>query len=205
VVLKAFREAIAHRCGLTSAEVTQFLQQRFDIVHIGTYVCPRTGDLVFSDIDTRTGACLGPDVDYLTPDALAMLLKGSQTRLVIVTSCDSLALVPTLLTVTNVVATRDLVSAKMMAKWVSVLRLAADAFLEGIVRVCGCAESSADEAVFAGELRRSAFPVPRFGGQGGGVSEQAFAHVARPFASTTTLTSLSTSAPQLRSRRFSSQ
>jgi hypothetical protein len=118
VVLKAFREAIAHRCGLTSAEVTQFLQQRFDIVHIGTYVCPRTGDLVFSDIDTRTGACLGPDVDYLTPDALAMLLKGSQTRLVIVTSCDSLALVPTLLTVTNVVATRDLVSAKMMAKWV---------------------------------------------------------------------------------------
>jgi hypothetical protein len=35
-----------------------------------------------------------------------------------VTSSESIALVATLLTATNVVATQDLVSSKMMAKWV---------------------------------------------------------------------------------------
>ena len=51
-------------------------------------------------------------------DALAELLKAAKTRLVVVGSCESLVLAATLLPVVNVVATRDMVSSNMMAKWV---------------------------------------------------------------------------------------
>jgi hypothetical protein len=121
IVQRAFPQLVQHDIITTSDELRGMLTARtVDVVHIATYVCPRTGDLYFSDVDADTGSSVAGEPDVLTADALAGLLKRAQTRLVVVGSCESLVLAATLLPVTNVVATRDMVSAKMMARWVEV-------------------------------------------------------------------------------------
>ncbi len=55
IIQRAFPETTAHRREFTSQAVSDVLMhERFDIVHVATYVCPKTGDLVFSDIDLDT-------------------------------------------------------------------------------------------------------------------------------------------------------
>src|SRR5206468_2392093 len=56
--------------------------------------------------------------DFLTAEAFASLLEGKHTSLVVIASCESFELAATLLAVTNVVATRDIVTATMFASWV---------------------------------------------------------------------------------------
>ena len=119
IVLKAFPADIAHERVFTSKDLRGLLGRgRFDIVHIAAFVCPRTGDLYFSEVDTRTGESTSSEVDLITADALTSLLEMAKTKLVVITSCESLVLAATLVGVTNVVATRDMVSSRMMAAWV---------------------------------------------------------------------------------------
>ena len=119
VVLKAFPEDLAHETVVNSKDLQGHLKsRRFDIVHIAAFVCPRTGDVYFSDVDLNTGRGTTSEVELIPANALAMLLEGAKTRLAVIASCDSLALAVELLRVTNVVATRDMVSPKMMAVWV---------------------------------------------------------------------------------------
>ncbi len=121
VVQKAFPQVVQHSIITTSDELRRRLtMETVDVVHIPTYVCPRTGDLYFSDVDAETGGSIADQEDLLSAEALAGLLSRAKTRLVVVGSCESLVLAATLLSVTNVVATRDMVSAKMMARWVEV-------------------------------------------------------------------------------------
>ena len=89
-----------------------------DIVHIAAFVCPRSGLLYFSPIDLPMGTPSGSEMDRVRPEELAMLLKDAGTRLAVIASGDSLALATTLLSVTNVIAPRDIVSAKSLALWV---------------------------------------------------------------------------------------
>lgn len=103
----------------TSKDLRELLGKgQFDIVHVAAFVCPRTGDLYFSEVDPNTGESIGADVDTVSADAFATLLAMAKTRLVVITSCESLVLGATLVGVTNVVAAKDMVSAKMMAAWV---------------------------------------------------------------------------------------
>ena len=74
--------------------------------------------LIFSDVSLETGESNSSEVDLMSADALASLLKMASTQLVVITSCESFALAVILLGVTNVVAARDMVSPKMMATWV---------------------------------------------------------------------------------------
>lgn len=121
IVQKAFPQMVQHSIITTSDQLRAWLTaETVDVVHIAAYVCPRTGDLYFTDVDSATGESHDAEPDVLPADALAELLKRSQARLVVVGSCESLVLAATLLPVTNVVATRDMVSAKMMARWVDV-------------------------------------------------------------------------------------
>ena len=119
-ILRAFPEGVAHRRVLTSADTrTVLMQEHYDIVHVASYVCPKTGDLLFTDIDTQTGDDIcRQSKDVLTSEAFCSLLRRSQTSLVVIASCESFELAATLLTVTNVVATRDIVSPTMFASWV---------------------------------------------------------------------------------------
>ena len=119
IILKAFPETVAHRQVLTSADARGVLmKEHFDIIHIATYICPKTGDLVFNDINTQTGEIVCQVRDFLTAEAFASLLEGKHTSLVVIASCESFELAATLLAVTNVVATRDIVTATMFASWV---------------------------------------------------------------------------------------
>jgi hypothetical protein len=119
IVLKAFPEDLAHERVVNSKDVqARLTTRRFDIVHIAAFVCPRTGDMYFSDVDLNTGESTAAEVEVIPANALALLLERAQTRLAVIASCDSLALAAALLRVTNVVATRDMVSPKMMAAWV---------------------------------------------------------------------------------------
>jgi len=119
-VLNAFPETVPHQRVFSSAELRQALtgDETYDIVHIAAFVCPRSGDLYFSEVDLNTGMGIGPDADVLKADALASLLEVARTKLVVIGSCDSIALAVTLSNVCHVIAARDMVSAKMMASWV---------------------------------------------------------------------------------------
>ncbi|MGC2657568.1 MAG: toll/interleukin-1 receptor domain-containing protein [Bryobacteraceae bacterium] len=119
-VLSAFPDTVPHQRVFSSAELRRAFEdeQSYDIVHIAAYVCPRSGDLYFSDVDLRTGRGASANPDVLNADALAALLQMAHTRLVVIGSCDSIALAATLVSTCHVVAARDLVSAKMMAAWV---------------------------------------------------------------------------------------
>ena len=65
-----------------------------------------------------TGESLVPEPDLLSADALADLLQMAGAKLVVIGSCDSIALGVTLVNVCHVIAARDMVSPKMMAAWV---------------------------------------------------------------------------------------
>ena len=119
-VLKAFPEVIPHQRVFSSHELREAVTAdgKFDIVHIAAYVCPRSGDLYFGDVDLNSGAGISKDPDILGADALASLLQIAEVKLVVIGSCDSIALGATLVSVCNVIAARDMVSARMMAAWV---------------------------------------------------------------------------------------
>jgi hypothetical protein len=117
LVLEAFPKHLEHAQVLNSADLRKLLTvERIDIVHVAAYVCPRSGELYFSEVDIRTGESQAPS-DVLSAEAFASLLRTAGTRLAVISSCDSLALATSLLTVTNVIAPRDMISAKAMASW----------------------------------------------------------------------------------------
>ncbi|MGI8959178.1 MAG: hypothetical protein ACR2IV_05345 [Bryobacteraceae bacterium] len=118
-VLNAFPATVPHQRVSSSSELRNVLADgKFDIVHIAAFVCPRSGDLYLSDVDLRTGAGISDHPDIVTADAIAALLAMSKTKLVVIGSCDSIALAATLVMVCHVIAARDIISAKMTAAWV---------------------------------------------------------------------------------------
>jgi hypothetical protein len=119
IIQRAYPEGVTHLQVLTSAGARDALmREHFDIVHVATYVCPKTGDLVFSEINTETGERLCQPQDFLTAEAFASLLKKTKASLVVIASCESFELAATLLTATNVVAPKDIASPEMFALWV---------------------------------------------------------------------------------------
>src|SRR5215469_9538788 len=119
-VLNAFPEVVPHQRVFSSDELRKAIshEQVFDIVHIAAFVCPRSGDLYFSDVNLTSGESTAPEPDLLSADALASLLQIAECKLVVIGSCDSLVLGATRVNVCHVIAARDMVSPKMMAAWV---------------------------------------------------------------------------------------
>lgn len=119
IVLAAFPEGMKHEFVLDSASLKSILMaDKVDIIHIAAFVCPRTGDLIFTPVELPTGKSSAVDADILSADGLTALVKRARTRLVVLGGSASLVLAAQLLVVTNVIAARDIVSAKAMASWV---------------------------------------------------------------------------------------
>ena len=119
-VLDAFPKDLRHDRVIRSEDLERTLRSgRVDVVHISGYVCPRSGTLYFSRVELPSGANAESEPDFVRAEALAALLEDAHTRLVVIGSGDSLALATTLLSVTNVIAPRDIVSSQAMAAWVS--------------------------------------------------------------------------------------
>jgi len=119
IIQKAFPETTTHQRELTSQSVRDALMNRsFDIVHVSTYVCPKTGDLIFSDVDLSNPVEeTSQSGDCLTADAFVELIK-THTKLVVIASCESDELATKLLSEADVIATRDRISANMLAAWI---------------------------------------------------------------------------------------
>jgi hypothetical protein len=118
-VLDAFPKDLRHDVVTTSSELVGILSShQVDVVHIAAYVCPRSGTLYFSRVELPLGRSVDEDEDFIRADALAMLLEGARTRLVVIASGDSLALATGLLRLTNVISPRDIITSKAMAVWV---------------------------------------------------------------------------------------
>jgi TIR domain len=119
-VLNAFPAVLPHQRVFSSSELRVAVSgdQVYDIVHIAAFICPRSGTIYFSDVDLNTGASSVPEPDVLSADSLADLLQMARAKLVVIGSCDSIALGATLVNVCHVIAARDMVSPKMMAAWV---------------------------------------------------------------------------------------
>lgn len=119
VVLEAFPHNIKHQVVINSNELRKILlREHVDIIHIAAFVCPRGGDLYFSRVTLPLGAKVDNDVDLVVVESLVALLKKAGTRLVVLGGSASLVLAAELLPIANVVAVRDMVSAKAMASWV---------------------------------------------------------------------------------------
>ena len=99
LVLQAFPNSIGHERVFDSETLKKtFLSEKAHVVHIAAYVCPRSGDLYFSDVNLGTGEPKpSQSVDKISADALEQLLKIADTRLVVITGSDSMALTATLL------------------------------------------------------------------------------------------------------------
>jgi hypothetical protein len=119
MILKAFPDQVHHEAIITSAQVKQILvRQRFDIVHVAAFVCPVSGDLVFSKVDPVTKQDLAGPRDGLSADAFAQLIKEANVSLVVLAHNETLALVTKLLPVTNVVFAMEPVDSKGLIEWI---------------------------------------------------------------------------------------
>jgi hypothetical protein len=120
IVLNAFPSSLQHDRVFDSASLKQALTKPAHVVHIAAYVCPRSGDVYFSDVNLGTGEPVSTQMmDRISADALEQLLEMADTRLVVITGSDSMALTATLLSAAHVIAARDMVSPKMLATWVA--------------------------------------------------------------------------------------
>jgi hypothetical protein len=135
-VLAAFPSDIHHHRVFDSMTVRKFLsEERFDIVHVAAFVCPRSGDIYFSDVDPQSGKpSLSIEADAIPAEDFLSLLHSAKTRLAVITSGDSLALATSLNATCHVVAARDMISAKMAAAWVKAFygRLASSTLSEAL-------------------------------------------------------------------------
>jgi len=120
LVLGAFPESIEHQFVLNSADLKGVLTdgRQVHILHIAAFVCPRGGDIYFTPVRLPLGDSAVEEPDVVSPEVLVFLLEKAKTRLVVLGASASLVLGAQLLPVANVIAVRDMVSAKAMASWV---------------------------------------------------------------------------------------
>jgi hypothetical protein len=119
LILSAFPNETHHRLIMTSAELGPLLvKDHFDIIHVAAYICPITGDLVFSPVDPQTKRYLPGERDCMPAKTFASLVKESGAFLAVLANNEALALVTKLLPVTNVVFALEPVESKMLAKWI---------------------------------------------------------------------------------------
>ena len=118
-VLAAFPKPLRHEIVMSSADLKRVLNSTVDIVHIAGYVCPRSGTLFFSAVKLPEGLSQPEgEEDYIQAKALLRLLQDAATKLVVIASGDSLALIYLLLPVVHVISPQERISSKQMARWV---------------------------------------------------------------------------------------
>jgi hypothetical protein len=104
---------------MSSAKLMQVLNSPVDIVHIAGYVCPRSGTLFFSAVKLPEGSSQPEgEEDCMKAEALTRLLRIAETKLVVIASGDSLALISRLLPTVHVISPQTRISAAQMARWV---------------------------------------------------------------------------------------
>ena len=116
LLTKNFRNVIVSNT-LTFESLNNYLTgQEWDIVHLVGFVHIETGDFCFSDIDLKTKDA-GVKPVKMAAKGLTKLIELAKARLVVLATCESLALAAQLARVTNVVAAAAFISDEQVATW----------------------------------------------------------------------------------------
>jgi hypothetical protein len=116
----AFPNQAHHEVITTSKELADLLvRKHFDVIHVAAFVCPVSGDLVFSAVDPLTKQDLEQPRDELSAEQFMALVLESGASLVVLANNETLALVTKLLQVTSVVFALEPVASKGLAAWIA--------------------------------------------------------------------------------------
>lgn len=116
----AFPNQAHHEVITTSRELADLLvRKHFDVIHVAAFVCPVSGDLVFSAVDPLTKQDLEGPRDEMSAEQFMALVLESGASLVVLANNETLALVAKLLQVTNVVFALEPVASKALAAWIA--------------------------------------------------------------------------------------
>jgi hypothetical protein len=119
LIRAAFPEGVRHLVSTSSADLRKLLaENRFDIIHVASYICPLSGDLIFSEVNPKTKADVSGKPDYLEVGTFVRLVLEAGASLVVLPNNEALPLVAKLLPVTNVVFALDPVDLKTLANWI---------------------------------------------------------------------------------------
>ena len=119
MIRAAFPNQAHHEVITTSKELADLLvRKHFDVIHVAAFVCPATGDLVFSAVDPVTKHDLEKPRDELSAEQFMALVAESGASLVVLANNETLALVTKLLQVTSVVFALEPVDSKALAAWI---------------------------------------------------------------------------------------
>jgi len=119
LILSAFPDRADHEVFTTAEALQKVLEtQDFDIIHVATYICSTTGDLVFSPIDPVTKRDLASKCSRMPADIFAGLVRRCGARLVVLANNETLALVVKLLPLTSVIFALEPVDFKTLAQWI---------------------------------------------------------------------------------------
>jgi hypothetical protein len=119
LIREAFPDGVRHLVSTSSADLRRLLAEHpFDIIHIATYLCPISGNLIFSEVDPKTKKDVSGNPDNLEAETLVRLVKEAGASLVVLPNNEALALVAKLLPVTNVVFALEPIDLKTLATWI---------------------------------------------------------------------------------------
>ena len=114
VLSDAFPQGTMVEHNLTSWRLGELLtQHRFDILHLLTFVDPKTGELVLNADEEG----MSDEPDSITAEGFAKLIDLCEARLVILASCNSLLLAAYLAPHVNMIAATDWVTNKEFLRW----------------------------------------------------------------------------------------
>lgn len=114
-----FGDSVFPERNLTSRGLHDLLRDKpYCIVHLVTAVERRTGDLIFSEVDCKTGDPVDSRPDRLSPRSFAdQLRRTGNTDLVFLATCWGLFLGVEVARVTNMVATHISIYDRQVIKW----------------------------------------------------------------------------------------
>ena len=119
LIRKAFPEGVHHLVSTSSVDLRKLLvENHFDIIHVASYICPISGDLIFSEVDYGTKKDVSGKPDYLEIDTFVRLVVEAKASLVVLPNNEALPLVAKLLPVTNVVFALEPIDLKTLANWI---------------------------------------------------------------------------------------
>jgi hypothetical protein len=118
MIRKALPVNLHHEVVVTSEELSNQLGMgHYDIIHVALYVCPITGDLVFSDLDMETRKLKTKPGDCMRVDNFAKLIDVAGTSLLVITTPEPFGFMGHLLPHTNIVFPSGIVEPQALAKW----------------------------------------------------------------------------------------
>lgn len=118
VLEDAFPGQVLVERALTRSRLRDLLtSEQFDIVHLVLAVDEQSGEIIFSPVEASALKPATPRAEKLVPRGFADLLVESQTRLVVLATCDALLLAVEVAGIANMAASDTTIDADAAVEW----------------------------------------------------------------------------------------